>query len=120
MKYNEMDVRQKRAYKNIKNCAVDLVWGCVNTCIDNPKGSKEFEDAKSFIGDLKKLEEVVYRDSLESVYESGSVSFGEGAKKILNDIKFCGKEFLMEQVHKVCEWEQKDAIDDLRTQGLWD
>lgn len=84
----ELDVRHKKAQRNIKYCANDQ-WQFVNSWYD-----EKSEDARSFMMNPKALFTTIYNESLDNIYDEGSCSFGRGAEMWLKDIRFCGKRFL--------------------------
>lgn len=84
----ELNIKQRKAYKNIKYCANDQ-WQFVNSWYD-----QKDEDARTMMLDAEMLFRVIYSDSLANVYDYGSCSFGAGAASFLKDIRFCGKSFL--------------------------
>jgi len=85
---DDLNVRQKRAVKNIKHCA-NYQWGYVNSWYDSQSAG-----AREFMMDPKGLFDRIYQDSLINVYDDGSCYFGSQAESMLKDIKFCGKAFL--------------------------
>lgn len=104
MKYSEMDRRQKRAYKNIMYACNELIGSLENGLMDFPEDSEEYKKFESELNNHEELVSDLYNNSLNYIYDEGMVSFGDGAKRELQDIKFCGKEFLM----GLCEYFVKD------------
>ena len=96
MKYSEMNERQKKAFKNIKYAAYDLIGGLENTMLDYPKDHEEYIEAKNFLSDHEALVKEVYHMATSSLYDDGACFFGGYADRIIRDINFCGKEFLMQ------------------------
>lgn len=84
----DLNLKQKKAVKNIKWCAEDQ-WQWVNSYYDC-----QDESARAYMLNAREMFDTIYTDSQENIYEGGSVSFGGGAKSWLKDIRFCGKEFL--------------------------
>lgn len=99
MKYSECDARQKKAYKNIKYCAEDLVGCLENTMYDNPEDSEEYKNAKATLEDHDALAEQLYQNAVSAKYEEGCCWFGSSVELYLRDVRFCGKEWLMERCH---------------------
>lgn len=85
---NDLNLKQKKAAKNIKYCAGDQ-WMWVNSWYD----SKD-ESARAFMMNPEDLFNTIYSESLENVYDEGSRSWGSGATAYLKDVRFCGKQFL--------------------------
>lgn len=84
----DLNMKQKKAVKNIKYCANDQ-WQFVNSWYD-----EKCEDARSFMMNPKELFKTIYNESLTNVYDEGFCGFGGGAESYLKDIRFCGKKFL--------------------------
>ena len=87
-KLSELNMKQKKAVKNIKWCANDQ-WSYVNSWYD-----ERSMGAREFILDARALFDTIYSESLENVYDEGSCTFNSGAQSYLKDIRFCGKKFL--------------------------
>lgn len=109
-KFNECTIREKKAWKNIKNAAADYIFGLMNGCFDNDVDSEAYRNYKEGLEDYDSMVNVVYHEALTSVYDEGSVFFGEGAESFLKDIRFCGKEFLMEVTKHFVKKYQKEAL----------
>lgn len=114
MKFSECDMRQKKAWKNIKWAASDYIFGIMNGCLDNSEDSPSYKDYMNGLQDLDGIIETVYSESITNVYDEGSCSFGIGAESYLKDIRFCGKEFLMNLVKKYCKKFQAEALEQLQ------
>ena len=104
MKYAECNEHQKKAYRNILNASNWLLGDLENTMEDNPEGSEEYENARVRLADHEGLVNELYRMATTEIYGEGSC-FSEGASRFLNDIRFCGKEWLLER----CEARIKKA-----------
>lgn len=96
MKYSELNERQKKAFKNIKYAAYDLLGGLENTLLDYPEDSKEYKSAKALLDDHDELVKEIYRYATSAIYEDGACWGGKYAERMIRDINFCGKEFLMQ------------------------
>ena len=100
MKISEMNVRQKKAYLNIYYASQWLLGGLENTLLDNAEGSEEYESAKAQLADHEGLVKQLYNMATTEVYEEGSCCFNANAKRFIRDIRFCGKDFLLERCEK--------------------
>ena len=99
MRLAECNVRQKKAYMNIYHAANWIIGGLVNTMEDNEKDSEEYKSAEAQLNDHDGLAEMLYNAATTEIYTDGSVMWGGSAERYLKDIRFCGKEWLMERVH---------------------
>lgn len=113
MKFSECNTRQKKAWKNIKWAASDYIFGIMNGCLDNARESQSYKDYMDCLQDLDSIIETVYHESITNMYDEGSCSFGAGAENYLKDIRFCGKEFLMNLVTQYCKKYQIEALEQL-------
>ena len=100
MKVSEMNYRQKKAFYNIYHASNWLLGGLENALLDNPEGSEEYENAKAALADHDGLVNELYRMATTELYNDGSCCFNANAASYLKDIRFCGKEFLMERCEK--------------------
>lgn len=99
-KYIEMNERQKKAYKNIKYAALDIIGGLENTMEDNEEGSEAYIRAENTLKDHEGLVHLIYCEATSNYYEPGFCGFSSAYQNYLKDIRFCGKEWLMEQVNE--------------------
>lgn len=91
---NKAMMQEKELKKTIKSIMEDIIAGSENEMEDNPKGSKEYEDAKAFLE--KGHEELV------SIITANVMSDITGAKK---EMKFMGTEKIKWFVsQKLQEW----------------
>lgn len=97
MRLADCNARQKKAYTNIFHAANWLIGGLENAVSDNPEGSPEHESAKAQLADHEGLVNQVYDAAITDVYAEGACFFGNGAASFLKDIRFCGKDWLMER-----------------------
>lgn len=100
MKLNEMNARQKKAYRNIYHAANWIIGGLENTMLDNEPGTEEYENAKRALGDHEGLVATLYSEATTTIYADGYCAFGKDAERFMKDIRFCGKDFLIERCEK--------------------
>jgi hypothetical protein len=100
MKLSEMNARQKKAYKNVYYAARDCIGGLENTISDNPVESEDHINAKASLGNHAGLVEMIYRMAITDIFDEGCVRFGKAAEAYMKDIRFCGKEWIMERVER--------------------
>lgn len=100
MKYAEMNERQKKAYRNIVHASNWLIGGLENTVSDYGEDSVEGRNAKYTLDNHELLVNELYDTAISEVYEEGSCQFGKAAEKFLRDIRFCGREWLMERCER--------------------
>lgn len=84
----DLNLKQKKAVKNIKYCANDQ-WQFVNSWYD-----EKCEDSRRLMMNPQELFDTIYSESQKNIYDEGMCSFGHGAEAYLKDIRFCGKKFL--------------------------
>lgn len=89
---NDLNVRQRRAINNIKWCANDQ-WAWVNSWLD-----ERSESARQYVMNARELFDMIYHESLVTVYREGITIFNRAAEAYLKDIRFCGKAFLQKVV----------------------
>ena len=100
MKISEMNTQQKKAFYNIRNAADYLIGGLENTMEDYPEDSEEYQEAQATLDDHDLLVNQIYDLALTEIFLEGANIFGKAAEAYLKDIRFCGKEWLMERVEK--------------------
>jgi len=100
MKVSEMNTRQKKAFYNIKHAANWLLGGLENTMLDYPEDSAEYQSAKATLADHGGLVTELYRMATTEIYDEGSCCFNSAAASYLKDIRFYGKDWLMERCEK--------------------
>lgn len=113
VKMNNYTAKQQKAVKNIENAAIDYIYGLQNGCLDSEKGSQMYNDYYNQLTDLETIIKVVYVEAMSCLYGDGFVSGCEVAKRYIKDIRFCGKEFLMQKVTEYCTKYQKEALQEL-------
>ena len=97
MKYADCTPRQKKAYRNILNASEWLLGGLQNTLQDNDEGSEEYESAQTQLANHEGLVNELYRMATTQIFSDGACRFSESAEETMRDIRFCGKEWLMER-----------------------
>ena len=100
MKVSEMNSRQKKAYMNVVAASNWLIGGLVNTAMDNPKDSEEYKNAVECLNDHEYLVSELYSMATTEIYGDGFCCFNDFAASWLKDIRFCGKDWLMERCEK--------------------
>lgn len=110
IKFNECNQRQKKAFNNFKWAAIDYIFGLQNGCFDSEKGSAEYQNYYMELQDLTSLIDTVYKAAINSIYSEGFSGGGKAAETFLKDIRFCGKEFLMQLAKQFCMKYQKEAL----------
>lgn len=97
MKYAEMNARQQKAFRNVLHAGNDLIGGLENTLADYSEGTEEYKRAKEALADHDGLVEDLYNMATTAIYDDGLCIFNKQAESYLKDIRFCGKEWLMER-----------------------
>lgn len=100
MKYADCNERQKKAYRNIAYAADWIIGGLENTLLDYDEDREEYKLAKATLADHSGLVAEIYSAATTDIYTGGGVFFGAAAESCLKDIRFCGKEWLMERCEK--------------------
>ena len=100
MKVADMNVRQKKAFYNIKWAANDLIGGLENTLLDYSEDSDEYKSAYELLYDHDRLVKALYENATTAVYGEGFCGFGKQYQMEIRDINFCGKEWLLERCEK--------------------
>jgi len=97
MKLSECNANQKKAFLNIKNAAGWFIGGLENTLLDYSESDEEYIRAKETLEDHDYLVSEVYNMAITEVCHEGACFFGKESERYLNDIRFCGKDWLMER-----------------------
>lgn len=97
MKYAEMNERQKKAFRNVLGAANWIIGGWENTLEDYPEESDEYKSAQNALADHDGLVAAIYQEAINNVHD---YALGFAPASALKDIRFCGKEFIMERVEK--------------------
>lgn len=100
MKYSDCNEKQKKAWRNIQFSAEWIIGGYENTMLDYEEDSEEYQSAARALKDHDELVDEIYQEAISVYHEPGMACFNASAKRYLNDIKFCGKEWLMERVDR--------------------
>ena len=100
MKVSEMNARQKKAFYNIYHCANYYIGGLENTFEDCRQEEEEYKNALATLNDHEGLVNDIYSMATSEIYDAGFCQFGKAAESYLKDIRFCGKDWLLERVEK--------------------
>ena len=100
MKVSEMNQRQKKALYNIMYAAYDLIVVLEITFMYYPEDSDEYKSVYEFLHDHDGLVKRLYEDATTCVYGPGYCGFGPEHERLIRDIRFCGKDWLMERCEK--------------------
>lgn len=95
MEYSEMNERQKKAFKNIKYAAYNLIGGLENTLSDYDEDTEDYKSANDLLHNHQALVNEIYNMALSGFYREGFEGFGAQYKEMVRDIRLCGKDFLM-------------------------
>lgn len=95
-----MTEREKKALRNIKSACDWLIGGLENTLSDYEENSEEYKDAYKLLNNHDYLVNELYEMATSNLYGVGLCSFNSLAKSYIKDIRFCGKEWLMEMCEK--------------------
>lgn len=88
--------QSKRAYITYNDINYDDLGGLENTLMDYPEDSDEYKSAYAFLHDHDRLVKRLYEDATTCVYDVGYCGFGPAHERLIRDIRFCGKDWLME------------------------
>lgn len=97
MKIADMNAREKKAFKNILHAANDLIGGLENIMMDYPEDSEEYKNAELELADHDGLVTWLYTEATTTIYDEGACFFGKAAEAYLKDIRFFGKDWLIER-----------------------
>lgn len=100
MKFSEMNRKQQKAFANMVYASNWLIGGLVNTTYDYDGDSGEYRNAVECLNDTEYLINELYQMTISEVYGEGSVCFNKQAESYLKDIRFCGKDWLMERCRR--------------------
>ena len=97
MKLADCNTRQKKAFINIYHAANWLIGGLENILSDYDETSVEYKEAKNTLADHDGLILSLYDEAISTVYTGDSCISNKSTEAYLKDIRFCGKEWLMER-----------------------
>lgn len=101
MKLSECNARERKAFLNIKYASYDLIGGLENTMLDYSEDSEQYKRAKALLDNHEALVAELYSMATTAIYEEGCCIFNDRlVQKLLRDINFCGKEWLMERCER--------------------
>ena len=86
---------------NIKRAANYYIGGLENALSDNQEGTEDYEDAKRSLSDHEDIVKTVYWMATHELFVNGGYFTEKESAPILNDIRFCGKEWLLAQVEEI-------------------
>lgn len=93
--------RENKAKLNIKFACEQLTGELENTCYDYPEDSDEYKHADALLSNHKALTEELYNWATTAIYQPGMCCFNdEVVAHYLKDIRFLGKDKLMEMCDK--------------------
>lgn len=89
---------EERAKHNIHNAANWIIGGYENAMSDYSEHTEEYQSAKEALLDTEELKLEIYQAATSEIYEEGFCGWSGDASKILKDIRFLGKEKLMQMI----------------------
>lgn len=99
MKQAKNDLRQRKAIRNIKEAANWLIGENENTLSDCSENSPEYASAKEWLADHAGIVREVYALAIHClITPDGCCCSEEESAPFVKDIKFLGKNWLLEQV----------------------
>lgn len=105
--FKDMNEREKKAYINMQYAMLDFTGLWENTLLDEPKDSEEYEEAYRNLHDMEILKESIYDYGTNNYYLQdrfgGYVTIRD--ERAIKDIRFCGKEFLMDCIDDILDKE---------------
>ena len=93
-----MTKNEKLARRNIQNCINFEIGGYENVLLDYPEDAEEYINAKDFLADHEAIVNYIYDCSVSDFYVEGGVYTDT---RLISQIKFLGKEKLMEIVEEL-------------------
>lgn len=100
MRFDECNARQKTAWMNIQHAAEWYIGELENTLSDCSPDSEEYKDAQATLNDHQGLVDEIYHMAITNIYTGSTVKYGSSYSHLISDIKFCGKDWLLERVEK--------------------
>lgn len=93
--------RQERAIKNIRYATDWHIGELENTLEDCEETDPFYISAKKALDNHDELVREIYTSAINTVYDEGFCSYNKKQNAhFIQDIRFCGKEFLMNEVEK--------------------
>lgn len=93
MQATRFNKREKRAFENLKLAAEQLIGENEATLNEYPEDSETYKSAKEWLADHDRIVREVYANGVGSYYTKDG--FAGSDPEAINDIKFCGKDWLM-------------------------
>lgn len=97
MLVKDMNSRQKKAFYNIYHASNWLIGGLENALSDYPEDSEDYKEAEALLNDHDRLVTTLYEMATVNCYAEGSCWFDASW---IREIRFCGKDWLMERCEK--------------------
>lgn len=97
-----LNYNQKLARRNIKYACYDLLGGLENLAMDSREGSEEWCYAMNLLEDHNELCKELYNMAINDLYLEGACFYDCSA---VTQIRFCGKDWLMQECSKRLERE---------------
>lgn len=97
----EMDKKQMRAVRNIRHAINWHIGGLENTMIDSMEDSEDYITAEAQLANHDGLVKDIYWMATNEYYKAGGMMYGEQAKKMVREIRFCGKDWLMSKIDEM-------------------
>ena len=73
--FEKMNLKERKAYKNIKNAAIDYIYGLQNGCFDS-SNTEEYNNYYNQLNDYEALVDIVYKEAISAVYTGDGAVFG--------------------------------------------
>lgn len=96
------NLRQRKAIRNIRWTIENECGMLENSVSDHCEG---YEEDEALLNDHKALTEYIYELAVTEFNEEGHTVCGKRGQELVEDIKLCGKEWLMEQIDKMLKAE---------------
>lgn len=96
----QFDMRQKKALRNIRWAVNNRIGEMENSIEDYGEDDECAIACKELLGNHEALCEDIYDEVVNNYHDCGLTIYGKQAERLIGDIKFCGKAWLMEQIDK--------------------
>jgi len=103
--------REQRMRNNIHHAANSLIGGMENTLQDLSPDDPEYKAAKATLQNRDQLVHDVYLAATTELYGEGINVFGPQCARVLKDLKFLGKEKIMELVQAEVDEQIRNGIE---------